>query len=269
MNSGIFLSGGKACLIDPGLFPEEIEVLAQFLREKRAEPQVIILTHSHWDHLLGPERFPGVKIIAQADYLRETSGGRADDLLWQVGEWEDEYGLKRERPFVLPRPERTFKVRLTLKVGELKLRLVHAPGHAPDHLVVYEPESRTLWAGDMLSDLEIPFVSQSLEAYEKTLKLISTWKIDSLIPGHGHPTTSVEEIQSRIAEDLAYLRELRERVSRAIVRGLNVGETVRLCAGMAFRCREENLEPHRLNVESVYLELGGEADRARVGWNQL
>jgi glyoxylase-like metal-dependent hydrolase (beta-lactamase superfamily II) len=268
-NSGLFLSGGEACLIDPGLFPEELEAIAHFLAEQGAKPRAIVLTHSHWDHLLGPERFPGVRVITQANFLKETSAGRAEDLLWQVGEWEEEYGLEREKPFVIPQPSRTFKRRLTLELGELRLQLVHAPGHAADHLVIYEPGSRTLWAGDMLSDLEIPFVSQSLEAYEKTLEMLATWEVRILVPGHGHPTASAEEIQSRLAEDRAYLAELRERVSQAVAQGLNVGETVRLCAEMAFRHREENLGPHRLNIESVYLELGGKADRTRVGWNRL
>lgn len=269
INSGLFISAGEACLVDPGLFPDELEALARFLAERQVEPRAIILTHSHWDHLLGPERFPGVRVIAQANYLEEMEGMRAEDLLWQVGEWEEEYAIERERPFVIPRPDRTFKRRLTLKVGELELRLVHAPGHAADHLVVYEPESGALWAGDMLSDLEIPFVSQSLAAYEKTLEMLAAWEVCVLVPGHGHPTASTEEIQKRLAEDRAYLAELRERVSQAVARGLNVGETVRLCLEMTFRHREENLGPHRLNVESVYLELGGVADRTKVGWSRL
>lgn len=269
MNSGLFLNKGRACLIDPGIFPEEIGAIARFLAERRAEPQVIVLTHSHWDHLLGPERFPGVRVIAQVDYLKEMSGGRADDLLWQVEEWEEEYNIERERPFVIPQPDRTFVKRMTLKVGDLMLRLVHAPGHAADHLVIYEPESAMLWAGDMLSDLEIPFVSQSLAAYEKTLEMLSGWEIRTLVPGHGQPTTSAEEIHRRLAEDRAYLAELRERVSRAIAQGLNVGEAVRACLDMSYRHPKENLGPHRLNVESVYLELGGAADRTRVGWNRL
>lgn len=268
-NSGLFLSEGEACLIDPGLFPDELEGIAHFLAERQVKPRAIVLTHSHWDHLLGPERFPGVRVIAQANYLEEMSGGRADELLWQVEEWEEAYAIERERPFVTPQPDKTFVKKMTLKVGDLMLRLVHAPGHAADHLVVYEPRSRALWAGDMLSDLEIPFVSQSLAAYEKTLEMLAAWEVCVLVPGHGHPTASAEEIQRRLAADRAYLAELRERVSQAVARGLNVGETVRLCLEMALRHREENLGPHRLNVESVYLELGGVADRTRVGWSRL
>jgi hypothetical protein len=37
---------------------------------------------------------------------------------------------------------------------------------------------------------------------------------------------------------------------------------------MDFRLKEKSRFDHRLNVESVYLELGGQADPRRVGWNQ-
>ncbi len=38
---------------------------------------------------------------------------------------------------------------------------------------------------------------------------------------------------------------------------------------MQYRHPEDNAGPHRLNVESVYLELGGDADPALVGWNKM
>ena len=36
--------------------------------------------------------------------------------------------------------------------------------------------------------------------------------------------------------------------------------------GMAFRHPKDNAGPHRLNVQSAYLELGGPADAGSVGW---
>jgi len=44
---------------------------------------------------------------------------------------------------------------------------------------------------------------------------------------------------------------------------------VSLCAGMAYRFRETMAVLHKLNVESAYLELGGRADPAAVGWSAL
>ena len=38
-----------------------------------------------------------------------------------------------------------------------------------------------MWAGDMLSDIEIPFVSQRLKAYEQTLDMLKGMDIRVLV----------------------------------------------------------------------------------------
>ncbi len=215
-NSGVYLSAGQAALIDPGVFPDEIQAIARFVAERDAEPQALIITHSHWDHILGPEHFPRVKVLAQANYISETSGPAAQLIRREVAQWEKSAGIQRDQAFAIPRPDRTFDEDMPLVLGELALRLAHAPGHAADEMVVYEPESATLWAGDMLSDLEIPFVSHSLVAYENTLAKLASWEIRALVPGHGRATTDPREIRGRLAEDRAYLGELRDRVEQSI-----------------------------------------------------
>jgi glyoxylase-like metal-dependent hydrolase (beta-lactamase superfamily II) len=266
-NSGILLAAGQACLIDPGIYPGEIEGLIHFLAERNAAPQALVLTHSHWDHLLGPERFPGVPVVAQESYLSEMEkdGSR---IRRDISRWEGQSGIKREKPFCIPLPDQVFVNSTTLQVGSLSLKLVHAPGHASDELVVYDLGSGALWAGDMLSDLEIPFVSDSLPAYQQILDMLATWDIRLLVPGHGHPARHAAEIEARISEDRMYLAELRERVGQALAEGANIEETVTRCSAMGFRHPEENAGPHRLNVESAYIEFGGEADPSRVGWGQ-
>jgi glyoxylase-like metal-dependent hydrolase (beta-lactamase superfamily II) len=265
-NSGLFLSQGQAGLIDPGILPQEIAAIARFLAEQGARPTALVITHSHWDHILGPEHFPGVHTVAQESYRAEVSQG-AGFIQQQIAQWETESQVERTRPFVIPTPDETFAGTTTLAVGDQVLHLTHAPGHAADELVVYHAASAALWAGDMLSDLEIPFVSHSLAAYEHTLAMLAGWEVRVLVPGHGNATTSAAEIAGRVAADRAYLADLRGRVERALGEGQTVEETVAGCSGMRFRHPEGNAGPHRLNVESAYIELGGQADPTRVGWH--
>ena len=266
-NSGIFLSEGHACLIDPGITSEAIAGIARFVAEQGATPQAIVLTHGHWDHLLGAEHFPGIAVIAHTVYY-DVLQAHGDDLQRQVAAWEADAGLHRRQPFAPPRPTLTFDADMTFTVGALKLCFSHAPGHAPDQLVITHAASGVLWAGDMLSDLEIPLVSHNLAAYERTLARLATLDVRVLIPGHGQPTGDPAEIRARLAADRAYLAELHARVTQAVAQGKSVAETVALCDDMTFRHPAENRGPHRLNVESAYLELGGEADPTEAGWNQ-
>jgi hydroxyacylglutathione hydrolase len=265
-NSGIFLSEGQAILIDPCMRADEIEAIAEFVRAQGAAPLWLVLTHSHWDHVLGPERFPGVRTIAQARYP-QVVGREAAHLAAQVARWEAEAGQRRDRPFTVPLPDETFESEGSLELSRLALRLIHVPGHAPDQLALYEPEQGCLWSSDILSDMEIPFVSDSLAAYERSLATLAGYDLRLLVPGHGHPSANGEEIQMRLAEDRAYLAELRDGVSRAVERGAAVAEAVSACAVMRYRNPTQNAGPHRLNVESVYVELGGAADAGQVGWH--
>ncbi len=265
-NSGVFLSAGAAVLIDPGILPAASQAIAQFVQEHDADVTAIILTHGHWDHILGPEQFPGVRVLAQAGY-REVLRDHREDLQRQVASWEAERGYQRATPFEPPHPDEIFGESLAWPVGALTLQLQHSPGHAPDQITVYHAPQGTLWAGDMLSELEIPFVSHNLAAYEATLAQLAQLEIRTLIPGHGTPTQDPAEIGARLLEDRAYLAELRARVSLALQAGASSSETVAACAAMSYRHPEDNALPHRWNVESVYAELGGKCTSPN-GWER-
>ncbi len=264
-NSGVWINGFQAVLIDPAIYPAEIQAMREFLAAREIEAAYLILTHSHWDHVFGPEHFPTVPIVAQADFPRRAREPGAH-LLEKIARFEEEADIHRDTSFVIPAPAETFGEEGEVRVGDLTLRLTHAPGHAADQLTVYDAKSATLWAADMLSDLEIPFVSDSLTAYERTLAGLAARDIRALVPGHGAPTTNAQEIQARLADDRAYLAELRERVGQVVAAGQTMREAVAVCADMRFRHPDDNAGPHRLNVESVYAELGGDTEGNAVGW---
>lgn len=268
-NSGVFLSAGQAVLVDPCMRPEEIDRIGQFVAEQGAEPRWLVLTHSHWDHVLGPERLPGIRRVAHARYP-EVVARDAAGIEGEIARWEASFGRHRgpDEAFRVPLPDETCEHERVLSAGRLRLKLIHVPGHAPDQLAVYEPEQACLWASDILSDVEIPMVSDSLAAYERTLERLSTYEVRVLVPGHGHPTTDAGEIWARWEDDRDYLSELRGRVSAAVQAGRTVDEAVAACASMRYRHPDENAQTHQLNVESTYLELGGQADPRRVGYRQ-
>lgn len=268
-NSGVFVSGGQACLIDPGIFPQEVQAIGRFVEERDAEVRAIVLTHGHWDHLLGVAAFTGAPVVAQALYARTIAGERAQRILAQVAQWVAAFSVKGFESFALPVATRTFDREDELAVGELRLRLVHAPGHEADQCVVHDPRSGVLWAADMLSDVEIPYVCHSLPAYKETLSALASWDIRILVPGHGQPTSDPGEIAARLAHDRAYLAELHARVAEAVGQGKGVEETVEACSAMTYRHQDENLGCHQRNVESAYLELGGTPPPTPVGWDRV
>jgi glyoxylase-like metal-dependent hydrolase (beta-lactamase superfamily II) len=264
-NSGALINEGRAWLIDPGIFPVEIAAIARLPAAQGATVETIILTHSHWDHLLGPEYFPGVPVLAHAAYP-DTVAAHGGTQMRAIAAWAARHRIQRRRPFRLPQPTTTFTAPTAYRLGDLTLRLDHAPGHWPDQLTIYDPTSGLLWAADMLSDREIPFVSHSLIAYRETLARLAGLDIGVLVPGHGTPVANRAEIAGRLAADSAYLAELQTRVSAAVGQGLTLDETVAACARMPYRERVANAGPHRWNVAGAYRELGGAVGPGPVGW---
>jgi glyoxylase-like metal-dependent hydrolase (beta-lactamase superfamily II) len=150
----------------------------------------------------------------------------------------------------------------------IQLQLIHAPGHSADQLVIYQPDSATLWAADMLTGLDVPFVTYDIRVYENTLNMLAELDIQALVPGHGEPTKEKDEIEARIGGDLSYIREMQEVIGEAVRKGYTVQETVELCESIPFRLIVDRKMFHKLNVESAYLLLGGKADPTEFGWDR-
>jgi hydroxyacylglutathione hydrolase len=260
-NAGAFVSDGEACLVDPGITPDEIGALLEEIGD--AQLRYVVLTHADWDHLLGPEHLPRATIVAHEAY---EDGLDPKGIRSALARLEEHAGIERNSPFQPPLPDETFARETTIRVGSLELRLAHAPGHSRSMLTIYEVESATLWAADVLSDVEIPSIIDDLGSYEDTLARMAELEIRMLVPGHGTATGDRSEIRQRLDEDRRYLADLREAISGAISGGASLEEAVARAASISLRRSDGDDELHRLNAEKAYADLGGDADPAEVGY---
>lgn len=254
-NSGIFCSESSACLVDPAVVPEDIQAIQRLLKTQNLKPEHLVITHYHYDHVFGPDHFPGVPVIAHAASQNAMTGEDLDRMLDNVRRFEQQYHVRRSGVFRPPQADITFEYDLFVQVGGLQVQLLHSPGHSPDQCVLYQSEAGILWAADMLSDLEIPFVYHSLAAYQETLECLSLLAVRLLVPGHGAVTADEKEIRKRFHEDMAYLAELRQRLEDALQAGRSLEEAQADCENMRFKHPEDNAAPHRLNVEIVYSQM--------------
>jgi glyoxylase-like metal-dependent hydrolase (beta-lactamase superfamily II) len=267
-NAGAFVSQGAACLVDPGITAEDTAELVEKIG--RAEVRYIVLTHADWDHVLGPEHLPGITIVAHTAFAEEID---REGIRAALARLEQHAGIAREAPFEPPLPDETFDVEMTLRVGRLELRLEHAPGHSSSMLTIYEPESATLWAADVLSDVEIPSIVDDLGRYERTLERLALLDIRTLVPGHGTPTEDPDEIRRRLDEDREYLSALRGTIAESVSAGRSLEEALAAAARISLRRSANDEELHRLNSEKAYADFGGDADPHEVGyaraWKEL
>jgi len=266
MNTGVLHDAEHAALIDPALLPDEVEDIAAFCEAQQLKVETVVLTHHHWDHILGAARFPGAHVVAHQAYVAQTALD-LERTRRSIQRYEEVEGVVADVAFDPPMPDQTVERIIGLMVGDIRVQLVHTPGHARDHLSVYDPDAACLWAGDLLSDLEIPFVSDRLDAFERTLSMFAAMEINLLVPGHGSLTRDRAEITGRIDADRSYLAELRKRIEAVVLAGGTVQAAVAACADMVFRNPGMNAEAHVMNIEQVFLECGGSAPAIPLlGW---
>src|SRR5581483_9592908 len=143
----LILGERYAILLDTLLCPEDIaQVLSLCAPEINKRPLLCVNSHADWDHTWGNSYFSGkrsVPILAH-DHCRKRilSGEACQDL----AEYQERYPVFHEVKLVPP--SLTFSERLTIVDGDLRIELLHAPGHCPDQIVAWLPDLSLLLAFD-------------------------------------------------------------------------------------------------------------------------
>ncbi len=133
-------------LIDTGSPPVASEVLAASVSERVG---MVVLTHHHEDHV------GGAPLLLQQRGLRPLIHPAGLQVL-----------ATRKR---LPWYERLYwgqhtpvagaPLGKTVEIGRYRFQVIHTPGHAPDHVALYEPDQGWLFTGDLLIHPRLPTLS--------------------------------------------------------------------------------------------------------------
>lgn len=196
-NTYLVGEGPRPILIDTGVGLESyLPVLERALREEfGAEgPDQILVTHAHRDHLGG------------VPALRQRFGPL--------------------RVAKLPWPERDGELPLeamedgdVLEAAGVRLRAVHCPGHASDHLCFLLEEERALFTGDVVlgaGTTVIPLDGGDMGLYLDSLRRILDLGPTTIYPGHGPRIDAPDE---RVREYIEHRTERERQILQAISAG--------------------------------------------------
>jgi glyoxylase-like metal-dependent hydrolase (beta-lactamase superfamily II) len=216
VTAGLIVTKEGGILIDTLPFPSESAELASFASTVcPGGVRYIVLTHYHADHTYGSYLFPEADIVAHA---------RCRALLAEVGAPALQAAQDEEPELLdvtLRSPDITFKEgELGLQLGGIVTRLIHAPGHSADVVMVYVENDRVLFAADTI--MPVPAIADGdVDTLRATLARIDELSVENLVQGHGEVILR-GEVSDAVQISLKYLDEIEELVSRAIDSGEGV-----------------------------------------------
>ncbi len=217
-NAVVVEGGDGALLVDPGITRIEMLAIAHDLRALGLPVVAGFSTHPDWDHVLWHERFGVVPRYGTAPCAEAMRMLLANDD-WQAlvaeglpPEWADDIPLELfGRITGLPSGAER------IPWSGPRIRIIEHRAHAPGHAALLIEERRVLVAGDMLSDILVPFLDleadDPVEDYLASLQRFDAiaGDVDVVIPGHGS-VGDAEQLRARIALDRAYVEALRDGV---------------------------------------------------------
>ena len=207
-NAGFVVTPAGVVVIDALGSPALAERLLAEIRKITPLPVThVILTHYHADHIYGLQAFKaqGARIIAQRagqEYLNsDTARLRLEASKHDLAPWIN------DKTQLIP-ADQWIDGPTELTVGGVRLLLQPAgPSHTPEDLVVYLPQEKVLFAGDLVFRNRIPFVGQAdsghwIESLQTLLKFDAT----VIVPGHGPYSTEARKDTELTRDYLVYLR---------------------------------------------------------------
>ena len=200
--STVVLAGDEALVVDPCWDADELAGVAGFLSSADARCGAGLATHLHYDHVMWhgdlgePARWATPWAASQwatdrASLIQPLMGDIPDDLLAMVG-----------RVTAMPAEGLPWHGR--------EVALHEHDAHARGHLAIEIVDAGVLLAGDMLSDVELPYpdpdetdLTTYLAGLDRLADVVRRSRV--LVPGHGSPTYTPME---RLDADRRYLDDV-------------------------------------------------------------
>lgn len=211
--------------------------------------RTLVNTHHHGDHTFGNFLFAGATIVAQ-ERARAALLGWGEPRsapYWTDVDWGD---IELAPPFL------TFRDEVTVWVDDLECHVRHigTPAHTTNDSVVWLPERRLLFSGDLLFNGGTPFLVQgSLQGALQAVASLRELGAETIVPGHGK--VGGPEIIDNVER---YLRWLSDLAARGHAAGLAPLELARATDLGEFA---DWLDTERIvgNLHRAYAELDGVA----------
>jgi cyclase len=265
-NSGFIVGERAVLVVDTRINPFTAQQLKEAIEEVTDRPvRYVVNTHFHGDHTFGNQVFAdGATVIGSALTQERLENEGQAHLEWLGGFFPVDFSGVQLTP-----PDATISGETTIDLGGRRVHLLEtAQGHTGGDVMVWDPESRVLFTGDVLVLNQMPWLGHSPSTARLIDDLLELTNGDArtFVPGHGMGFTTAE--RKDVFKFVELLADLRQQVAALVDGGAELDEVqakVDLSRYASYRMTD-NERWVAGNVERVYREiaLGETTQRHRL-----
>jgi glyoxylase-like metal-dependent hydrolase (beta-lactamase superfamily II) len=197
-NTGIVIGDDAVLVADTQATPAMAADVIRRIREVTDKPiQYVVLTHYHAVRVLGASAYRPQQILASQDtHDLIVERGEADKAS-EIGRFPRLFRNVETVPAGLTWPTMTFTGKMTLWLGKLEVQLLQlGRGHTKGDTVVWLPQERTLFSGDLVEFDATPYAGDAyFQDWPNTLKNLAALKPLALVPGRGPALKGEAQVQ--------------------------------------------------------------------------
>lgn len=192
-NNNYILIKGNDCLV---VDISDFDKIDEFIKNSNLNVLGVLLTHTHWDHLLGVDKF--VEKYKVPVYL---SSNRPNYILDADFDYTiKKYGMKIN--FDMEKIDIQYLNEGKHNIENFEFFVIDTPGHTTCSIVYYFLEEKTMFTGDFLFKETIGITNTQLSNKKQMLESLTKIKKYpndiNIYPGHGENTNlKFEKIHNR------------------------------------------------------------------------
>ena len=209
-NTGIVIGDDCVMVIDTQATPVMAQDVIRHIRTVSDKPiRYVVLSHYHAVRVLGASGYQPQHVIASRDTY---------DLIVERGDADMKSEIERfprlfqavESVPGLTWPTLVFEKRMTLWIGKLQVELMQiGRGHTKGDTVVWLPQERILFSGDLVEYETTPYTGDAyLADWPVTLDAIAALKPKKLVPGRGAALQNEAEVAAGLDGTRAFITEM-------------------------------------------------------------
>jgi glyoxylase-like metal-dependent hydrolase (beta-lactamase superfamily II) len=209
-NTGVIVGEDGVMVIDAQATPLMAREVIRRIRGVTSKPiQYVVLTHYHAVRVLGASAYRAGHVIA-SEATRELIAERgAQDMKSEIGRFPRLFRGAETIPG-LTWPTLVFRDELTLYMGKLEVKIIHAgAGHTKGDTIVWVPSQRVLFSGDLVEyEAGIYTGDAHFAEWPQTLDKLRALKPKALVPGRGPALTTPAASEKAIRFTQDFVRGL-------------------------------------------------------------